>query len=78
MSMRFWNEASSLSSYESLISSQPNIGRPRTTGPGQPQVVRMHDDQLAAIDDWVEKQGTRINRPEAIRRLVEIGLKAKK
>ena len=76
--MRFWNEASSLSSYESLISSQPNIGRPRTTGPGQPQVVRMHDDQLAAIDDWVEKQGTRINRPEAIRRLVEIGLKAKK
>jgi len=78
LSMRFWNEASSLSSYESLISSQPNIGRPRTTGPGQPQVVRMHDDQLAAIDDWVEKQGTRINRPEAIRRLVEIGLKAKK
>ena len=58
--------------------SQPNIGRPRTTGPGQPQVVRMHDDQLAAIDDWVEKQGNRISRPEAIRRLVQIGLKAKK
>jgi hypothetical protein len=57
---------------------QPNTGRPRTTGPGRPQVVRMHDDQLAAIDDWVEKQGTRISRPEAIRRLVEIGLKAKK
>jgi hypothetical protein len=37
----------------------------------------MHDDQLAAIDDWVEKQGTRISRPEAIRRLVEIALKAK-
>jgi Arc/MetJ-type ribon-helix-helix transcriptional regulator len=37
----------------------------------------MHDDQLAAIDDWVEKQGTRISRSEAIRRLVEIGLKAK-
>jgi hypothetical protein len=58
--------------------SQPNIGRPPTTGPGQPQVVRMHDDQLAAIDDWIEKRGTRISRPEAIRRLVEIGLKAKK
>jgi hypothetical protein len=58
--------------------SQPKIGRPQTTGSGQPQVVRMHDDQLAAIDDWVEKQGTRISRPEAIRRLVEIGLKAKK
>jgi hypothetical protein len=58
--------------------SQPKIGRPRTTGPGQPQVVRMYDDQLAAIDDRVEKQGTRISRPEAIRRLVEIGLRAKK
>jgi len=56
---------------------QPNIGRPRTTGPGQPQVVRMHDDQLAATDDWIKKAGTRISRPEAIRRLVEIGLKAK-
>jgi hypothetical protein len=30
----------------------------------------MHDDQLAAIDDWIEKQGTRICRPEAILRLV--------
>jgi hypothetical protein len=38
----------------------------------------MYDDQLAAIDDRVEKQGTRISRPEAIRRLVEIGLRAKK
>jgi hypothetical protein len=38
----------------------------------------MHDDQLAAIDDWIEKRGTGISRPEAIRRLVEIGLKAKK
>jgi hypothetical protein len=38
----------------------------------------MHDDQLPAIDDWIEKQGTRISRPEAIRRLVEDGLKAKK
>ena len=54
------------------------MGRPRTTGPGKPQVVRMHDDQLEAIDDWIEAQGEKISRPEAIRRLVEIGLKAKK
>jgi len=38
----------------------------------------MHDDQLEAIDDWIEAQGEKISRPEAIRRLVEIGLKAKK
>ena len=56
----------------------PKMGRPKTTGPGEPQVVRMHDEQLEAIDDWIEAQGEKISRPEAIRRLVEIGLKAKK
>ena len=55
--------------------SKPKIGRPKTTGPGQPQVVRMHDKQIAAIDAWMEKQDGSISRPEAIRRLVELGLK---
>jgi Ribbon-helix-helix protein, copG family len=50
-------------------------GRPKTTGSGQPQLVRMHDDQIAAIDKWRER--TEVSRPEAIRRLVELGLKAK-
>jgi hypothetical protein len=58
--------------------SKPKIGRPKTTGPGQAQVVRMHDQQIAAIDAWVALQDTEISRPEAIRRLVELGLKAKK
>ena len=58
--------------------SNPKMGRPKTTGPGEPQVVRMHDEQLEAIDDWIEAQGEKISRPEAIRRLVEIGLKAKR
>ena len=53
------------------------MGRPRTTGPGEPQIVRMHDEQLAAIDDWIAAQGEKVSRPEAICRLVEIGLKAK-
>jgi hypothetical protein len=55
--------------------SNPKMGRSKTTGPGEPQVVRMHDEQLEAIDDWIEAQGEKI---EAIRRLVEIGVKAKK
>jgi hypothetical protein len=38
----------------------------------------MLNEQLEAIDDWIEAQGEKISRPEAIRRLVEIGLKAKK
>jgi hypothetical protein len=57
--------------------SEPTIGRPKTTGPGQPQVVRMHDQQIASIDAWITMQGEAISRPEAIRRLVELGLKAK-
>jgi hypothetical protein len=57
--------------------SNPKMGRPKTTGPGEPQVVRMHDEQLEAIDDWIEAKGEKISRPEAIRRLVEIGLKMK-
>ena len=39
--------------------------------------VRAQDDLLAAIDDWRRKQDDLPGRPEAIRRLVEIGLKAK-
>jgi hypothetical protein len=53
------------------------IGRPKTTGSGTPQLVRMHDAQLAAIDAWREKHDV-ATRPEAIRRLVELGLKTKK
>jgi uncharacterized protein YicC (UPF0701 family) len=37
----------------------------------------MHDQQVASIDAWIAKQGDAISRPEAIRRLVEIGLKSK-
>ena len=54
------------------------MGRPKTTGPGEPQVVRMHDGQLDAINEWIDELGEKISRPEAIRRLVEIGLRAKK
>src|SRR6478736_841450 len=57
--------------------SKPKIGRPKTTGPGQPQVVRMHDQQVAAIDAWIAMHEVEISRPEAIRRLVDLGLKAK-
>lgn len=50
-------------------------GRPITTGSGAAQLVRMHEEQIAAVDDWREKRD--ISRPEAIRQLVELGLKAK-
>jgi hypothetical protein len=54
------------------------IGRPETTGSGQPVLVRMHKHQLVAIDAWVVAQKDAITRPEAIRRLVDLGLKIRK
>jgi hypothetical protein len=53
-------------------------GRPKSTGLGTGILVRMHD-QLDALDAWIDGQDDpKPSRPEAIRRLVEIGLKAKK
>ena len=37
----------------------------------------MAADALQALDDWRRKQDDLPGRPEAIRRLVELGLKAK-
>jgi hypothetical protein len=52
---------------------------PAPTGVGKPQLVRMHDDQLATLDAWIAEQNEPdLTRPEAIRRLVDLGLKVKK
>ncbi len=54
-------------------------GRPVTTGKGTLIGVRILDEPLAALDAWVLKQKEpELTRPEAIRRLVELGLRAKK
>ena len=46
-----------------------------TTGKGTLIGVRLLDDPLAALDSWIGKQkDPDLTRPEAIRRLVEIGL----
>ena len=33
--------------------------------------------EMRSIDEWVARQDVKLDRPEAIRRLVELGLKAK-
>ena len=49
-----------------------------TTGKGTLIGVRLLDDPLAAIDAWIAKQKELdLTRPEAIRRLVELGLTVK-
>jgi hypothetical protein len=39
-------------------------------------LVRLETTQFDALDAWISKQGD-LTRPEAIRRLVELGLKVK-
>jgi hypothetical protein len=64
-------------------SSKKKRGRPAlyegSNGKGAPQIgLRLPPDDLAAVDAWIAKRKEPdLSRPEAIRRLVELGLKAK-
>ena len=55
---------------------KPRRKRPAVTG--DPVMVRVQPEMAKDLDDWRRKQTDLPNRPEAIRRLVELGLKAKK
>jgi hypothetical protein len=50
--------------------------RPAVTG--DPVMVRVQPDMAKLLDDWRRKQDDLPGRPEAIRRLVELGLRVKK
>ena len=54
--------------------------KPRGRPPSQGIQVgeRWSPEAMQHIDEWRWQESDRPNRPEAIRRLVEIGLKAKK
>ncbi|QDM27500.1 hypothetical protein FNL56_16265 [Tardiphaga sp. vice304] len=39
--------------------------------------VRLQPEQLAALDQWIDKQPASFTRPEAMRALMEIGLRTK-
>jgi hypothetical protein len=51
---------------------------PPPTGKGELIGVRIQPDQMKTLDAWIAEQDDRLSRPEAIRRLVEQGLKGKK
>jgi hypothetical protein len=53
-------------------------GRPQTGGRREGVMVRLEPAQFEALDAWSAEQKPEPSRPEAIRRLVELGLKAKK
>ena len=48
----------------------------RAPEPGTMVGVRLQEPQLQVLDDWIERQAPAITRPEAIRRLIEAGLRA--
>jgi hypothetical protein len=75
LGLPFWYKK--LMSKSTLSRTTKRIGRP-PTGAGSVH-LRVLPDQSAAIDAWIVKQKEPdLTRPEAIRRLVELGLKAKK
>ena len=61
----------------SIRGTKKSRGRPKTTGTGVQIAMRWQSLELTLIDSWIEKHAPDLSRPEAIRRLVEIGLKAK-
>lgn len=51
-------------------------GREKTTGQGTQLQVRVHDDLLKPLDEWIESQReVGLTRAEAIRRLLRQALK---
>jgi hypothetical protein len=56
---------------------RPGAGRPRT-GRDPSRTFRLSDEFIASVDAFAAQQPDEPTRSEAIRRLVELGLKAKK
>jgi len=60
------------------ISVNKKVGRPKKKGGVHPvSAVRLPPEISTAVDAWAASQEDTPGRSEAIRRLVEIGLKAK-
>jgi hypothetical protein len=59
------------------VTTKKRRGRPATTGKGTQIGERWHETELAAIDNWIASYGEEMTRGQAIRRLVDLGLKAK-
>jgi hypothetical protein len=59
------------------VTTKKRRGRPVTTGKGIQIGERWHETELTAIDAWMASRDEDMTRGQAIRRLVELGLKAK-
>jgi len=64
---------------KSISVNKKPIGRPKKRGGVYPvSAVRLPPEISAGVDAWAARQPDEPGRSEAIRRLVELGLKAKK
>ncbi|WP_283809625.1 ribbon-helix-helix protein, CopG family [Bradyrhizobium manausense] len=61
---------------KSIGGKRPGAGRP-ATGTDPARTFRLSDEFMARLDEWAAHQPDMPSRSEAIRRLVELGLKAK-
>jgi hypothetical protein len=61
---------------KSIPVTKKSKGRPKS-GIGTQIGMRWHEPALKEIDNWRRQQADIPDRPQAIRRLVELGLKAK-
>jgi hypothetical protein len=62
----------------SMVLPKPNKGGRPSTGRDPVTAIRLSAEFRAAVDKWAAKQDDAPGRSEAIRRLVELGLKVKK
>jgi len=61
----------------STVLPKPNKGGRPATGRDPVRAIRLSDEFLSKVDAWSSKQNDEPGRSEAIRRLVELGLKVK-
>jgi hypothetical protein len=66
-----YHSAMAKSSYDNIVKPV----RKRSAETGKLVGVRLQEYQLKAIDKWAAKQDPPVTRPEAIRGLLELGLK---
>ena len=49
-------------------------GRPKQRGRGLGILVRLHEEELLALDAWINFAGAQVSRPVALRQLAQLAL----
>ena len=65
---------STLSKITASVSVAKGMAQRALAGSPNPQWTEY---EMQSVDEWIARQGVKLDRSEAIRRLVELGLKAK-